>query len=184
MTKDNLKFNGVLYTCVKRSPYIFSPFIGLVVVVLVMATATANAAITDFNISNPYVWDDQFSMWGTVTNPNADRNILCDFYVFAHDGHLIKRFTSEYAGTGGQFSSNPQTLTSPPFYREQDYNAVVYCAGATANLDFNVIQRRTLETNINQEYKWALDSSNIISVLIVVAVTILAIGIYGFVRKK
>jgi len=155
-----------------------------VAVVLLIATATANATITDFNISNPYVWDDQFSMWGHIDNANADRNILCDFYVFAHDGHLIKRFTSEYAGTGGQFSSNPQALSSPPFYRGQDYNAVVYCAGQTANHDFNVIQRASIETNVNQEFRYLLNTDNIFTILIVGIMIVLAFFVYSFARRK
>ena len=184
MPKDNIKFNSVFTTCVKRNPYTIALSIGLVAVALLMATATANAAITDFNISNPYVWDDQFSMWGTVSNPNADRNILCDFYVFAKDGHLIKRFTSEYAGTGGQFSSNPQSLSSPPFYRGQDYNAVVYCAGGTANHDFNVIQRASIETNVNQEFRYLLNTDNIFTILIVGIMIVLAFFVYSFARRK
>lgn len=131
MLKDNLKFSDALNSCVKPN---HSSVLHhwLVAVVMLIATTTTNAAITDYNVTNPVPMGSLITIYGVSSTPGA----LCDFYIFSSDDNILAdRYTSEYASGDGTFSTSKK-ITPEKYDSGRTYRATTVCGADKATKQF------------------------------------------------
>lgn len=150
---------------------------------LLLFALNSFAQISDYNVTNPYNWDNIFAIDGNVKTTSPTTTI-CDFYIYDVNHTLIYRLDSQYATASGHFSSNPITLRTPPFIRGHDYNAVTNCGPHSINQTFSIIQRKDMENSLYFEYSWFMQPENLIPAGLCLALILVALFAYNFLRRS
>lgn len=142
-----------------------------------------HAQISDYNATNPYYWDNIFAIDGNVIAANPATTI-CDFYIYDLNNRLVQRLDSQYATASGRFSSAPVVLRNPPFERGNTYIAKTYCGPSSAQMDFNIYNRKNFGEALLFDWDFILQPDNVIVIGMIILLGLGILAIYNFTRSK
>lgn len=144
----------------------FKYFNFLVALILLFSFCFASDSITGFVVPSEVKLDQKVTATGFFIDSNAmNEHQLCSFYFLDKDTNiLVSRATSEYTTSTGRITLAGFQITEPLFKRGQEYSLVVECGDASAQQDFNVVQRETIAHLGQEEFDYATDENNLTTI--------------------
>jgi len=122
-------------------------------------------SIENYKITQEVNLNEQVKIFGLFQDSNAlNSNVLCSFYFLTDQNRLIDRGNDIYTDGSGYFS-NSFIVTEPDFLRDNNYTARVVCDNAENTAEFQIMQKRTNEQFLSQEFDFMTNSDNTNGVL-------------------
>ncbi len=140
----------------------FKHFSFLVALIFLFSFCFSVDSISGFIVPNQVNLDQKITATGFFTDSNnQNEHQLCGFYFLDADTNvLISRATSEYTTSTGRITLAGFTISEPLFKRGQEYTLVVECGDASAQSDFNVVQRETIAHVGQEEWDYVTNEDN------------------------
>ena len=117
------------------------------------------AGITNFSVSPSIRLGEKLTITGIFDTPN----VLCKAIIFDANNDGIERLSDEYTFVDGSFYFE-RTMIEPPYYRGDDFNAVITCGSGAADISsgiFTVFQPTSLAHPIQQNWAFIFDQNNL-----------------------
>ena len=146
---------------------------------LLVLSTVFSESITGLVVNNPRLGEN-ISVRGQFVS-DANSYVLCKFEVkTAKDGNFVERWSDEYSFSDGSFYAE-RPCVEPPYFRGDDYNAVVTCGVSTAQATFNIYQPVSLAQPISKTWEYAMQGNNQQSILFFVSfIALIFIVVFGF----
>ncbi len=152
---------------------LFSALIGIAVSPMVSATET----IIDMNTNSPVPLGEILTISGNYEDTDVNVSVFCKF-VTKHEGIIIERLTDERTFQNGDFYSQ-RKVEEPLYKRGSFYTIDVQCNNASADTNFTVGQRASIEHLAQQEALGLIQKGNT-DALMQIGVAVLLVVLFIF----
>lgn len=124
---------------------VFSILIGLTISPIVSGAKT----ITDLNTNTPLPLGEILTITGNYNNTDSNASVFCKFLT-KNNNIIVERLTDERTFPNGDFYSQ-RKLEEPKYKRGNTYSVSVTCETTSADTNFTVGQRASIEHIAQQE---------------------------------
>lgn len=140
----------------------------LVFLLFFIVSCQAADTITEYKVDSTVPLGLNVTATGIFAADSGDSNgELCSFYLLdANSGVLIRRPTDQYTTDTGRFTMVGYPINEPLFKRGSNYTMRSECGQATADYNFLVEQRETLEHYGTEEFEYLTNPGNVDTALV------------------
>ena len=154
----------------------------LLIIFVLFCCSFTFASITNFNVSPSVRLGENLTISGMHSTPN----VLCKAVIQDSNNIAVERLSDEYTFADGSFYFERQVL-EPPYYRGDDFNAVITCGSDTTSEIFVVLQPLGISHLTEKTWDFVFDQNNLDAMSIVgsfLGLGFILVLIGGFIFKQ